>query len=469
MASIAGRGNPDFATAGFVAGPVRANAPTLRNSKARHSGFRRDDGGSRTRPQITKPFVLSVAKQSFAKSKHRKIKELRHFDFAATRLRGYAQCERLFTDKFQVRSIAVRVRGRSLAPARPFCVLRRSGYTFGMSLLFRDVAGPCLAPGGSIVCVGAFDGVHLGHRALLARVRERADALGLVALAISFEPIPREFFARGAAVPRLATAREKIEYLAEAGMSRVLMLRFDAALAAMSAQAFVEEVLIQRAGVREIMVGADFRFGHARRGDVALLRASGERFGFGIDVMPTLAVDGERISSSAVRAHLAAGEFDAAARMLGRRFTIGGHVGYGQQLGRKLGFPTANIRLGKRASPIGGIFAVRVRGAGIRDDPPSAVVKRSGFGIREKQCLEVWPGVASLGIRPTVNGTEPLLEAHLFDFDGDLYGRRIEVEFVQKLRDEEKFGDLDAMVRQIECDAEQARGILNAEKIVEST
>lgn len=322
-------------------------------------------------------------------------------------------------------------------------MVQRSGYTFGMSLLFRDTAGPNLAPRGSVVCVGAFDGMHLGHRALLARVRDRAIERGLTSLAISFAPIPREFFACGAPVPRLASVREKIESLVAGGISRVLLLRFDAAMAATSAEAFIENVLVQRAGAREIWVGADFRFGHARRGDAALLRAFGEHFGFAVSVMPDVEAGAERVSSSAIRRHLASGEFDAAARLLGRRFTIGGHVVRGQQLGRKLGYPTANIRLGTRTSPVGGIFAVRVHGI---DAQPM-------------------PGVASLGVRPTIAPSgaaiaEPLLEAHLFDFDGDLYGRRIEVEFMQKLRDEEKFDDLDAMVRQIDRDAMEARAVL---------
>jgi riboflavin kinase/FMN adenylyltransferase len=246
-------------------------------------------------------------------------------------------------------------------------------------------------------------------------------------------------------VPRLASVREKIENLAAGGAARVLLLRFDAALAATSAEAFIENVLVQRAGAREIWVGADFRFGHERRGDVAMLRAFGERHGFSIVVLPDVEVGTERVSSSAIRRHLAAGEFDAAARLLGRRFTIGGHVVRGRQLGRKLGYPTANIPLGRRTSPVSGIFAVRVHGV---DALPL-------------------PGVASLGVRPTIASSgaatsEPLLEAHLFDFDGDLYGQRIEVEFVQKLRDEEKFLDLDAMVRQIDRDAQEARQILGA-------
>ncbi|WP_395682617.1 bifunctional riboflavin kinase/FAD synthetase [Dokdonella sp.] len=312
-----------------------------------------------------------------------------------------------------------------------------------MNLLFRDAAGPNLAPGGSVLCVGAFDGLHLGHRALLAHVRERATAQALTPLAISFEPIPREFFARGVRVPRVASVREKIAQIGSSGMS-LLLLRFNDGLAAMSAEAFIEDVLIARADAREVWVGADFRFGHARHGDVALLRAHGERRGFTVEVMDDVAIDGARVSSSAIRRHLAAGEFDAAARLLGRRFAIGGHVVRGRQLGRKLGYPTANIRLGRRTAPVAGIFAVQVHGV---EASPRA-------------------GVASLGVRPTIDGDgEPLLEAHLFDFDGDLYGRRIEVEFVQKLRDEMKFDDLDAMVKQIDRDAEDARGILGVARV----
>ncbi|MEO7064665.1 MAG: bifunctional riboflavin kinase/FAD synthetase, partial [Dokdonella sp.] len=187
-----------------------------------------------------------------------------------------------------------------------------------MSLLFRDTAGPNLAPRGSVICVGAFDGMHLGHRALLAHVRDRAIERGLTSIALTFAPIPREFFARGTAVPRLSSVREKIQYLGESGASRVMMLRFNAALAAMSGEAFIEDVLIGRAGVREIWVGADFRFGHARRGDVALLRAFGERHGFSVAVLPDVQDGAERVSSSVIRRHLVAGEFGAAARLLGR-------------------------------------------------------------------------------------------------------------------------------------------------------
>ncbi|MBS0514625.1 MAG: bifunctional riboflavin kinase/FAD synthetase [Proteobacteria bacterium] len=307
-----------------------------------------------------------------------------------------------------------------------------------MRMLFRDIAGEPVATRGSVVCIGAFDGVHLGHRAVLARVRERARALSLDAVVASFEPLPREFFAHGRPVARLSNVREKIEQFRAARIDRALLLRFNAALAAMSAQEFVERVLVRRLDAREVWVGEGFRFGHARGGDVDLLQRLGREHGFTARALEPVVIDGERISSSAIREALAGGSFALAARWLGRPFAIGGHVVRGQQLGRKLGYPTANLRLGSRTSPVDGIFAVKVHGIGDA----------------------AHPGVASLGVRPTVNGKEPLLEAHLFDFDGDLYGRRIQVEFVEKLRDEEKFTDLDAMVKQIDRDALRAREIL---------
>ncbi len=323
-----------------------------------------------------------------------------------------------------------------------------------MMSVFRDASGPSLAPGGSVLAVGAFDGLHRGHAALLACVRDRARALGLSPLVVSFEPLPRAFFAREP-LPRLGSVRDKLEGLREAGMERTLLLRFNAALAAMSAEDFVREVLVQRAQAREVWVGADFRFGHARRGDVALLDRLGGKADFVTRVFDTQHDAGDRVSSSAIRAALAAGAFSAAARLLGRPFTIGGRVVRGEQLGRTLGYPTANIRLGRRVSPVAGIFAVRVRGLGIQILPggPHGLpcARNAGASL---------PGVASLGLRPTVGGREPLLEAHLFDFNGDLYGRRLAVEFVAKLRDEEKFASLDALTAQMHRDAAAARTIL---------
>jgi riboflavin kinase/FMN adenylyltransferase len=307
-----------------------------------------------------------------------------------------------------------------------------------MLKIYRDIAGPCLAPAGSVLAIGAFDGLHRGHAALLAKVRERATKLGLVAAAVSFEPLPRSYFSP-TPLKRLSSVREKLCSFAGAGLDMVLLLNFNAALVNMSARDFVREVLVRRLGAREVWVGADFRFGHNRVGDVALLEAMQGEGGYEVRVLDAVTNgDGERVSASRVRGALSSGDFAHATDLLGRPFTIGGRVVRGQRMGHKLGYPTANIRLGKRVSPVSGIFAVRVR-----------------VGDRW------WPGVASLGVRPTIaGGGEPLLEAHLFDFDGDLYGQRIEVEFVAKLRDEEKFADLDALRAQMDRDAAEARRIL---------
>lgn len=307
-----------------------------------------------------------------------------------------------------------------------------------MIRLSRDIRRPCGTLRGSVVCIGAFDGVHLGHRALLERVRERASGQGLRSVAVSFEPIPREYFARSSPLLRLTSARDKIERIAEAGIDELLSLRFNAQLAAMSPEAFVETILVEQLAAREVWVGADFRFGRARVGDVDMLRGRGDELGFSVNVFGDFEVEGQRVRSSEIRRLLALGKFNDAATLLGRRFMIGGHVVHGRKLGRELGYPTANVRLGKRLSPVGGIFAVWVHGVG--EQP--------------------MPGVASLGVRPTVDGIEPLLEAHLFDFDGDLYGRHIDVDFVSKLRDEIKFDGLDALVVQMDADAAQARRIL---------
>ena len=308
-----------------------------------------------------------------------------------------------------------------------------------MMRLSRDVAGSCLAPGGSVVAVGAFDGLHRGHQALLAEVHQRAAELGLTPVVVSFEPLPRAYFSP-VPVPRLSSVRDKLRGFDAAGMRDVLMLRFNGALTAMSAEDFVRRVLVDRLAAREVWVGGDFRFGHKRGGDVALLETMGKASGFVARTMPSVLLDGARVSATRIRMLLAAGEFAGAAPLLGRPFVIEGKVEYGKQLGRQLGYPTANIHLRDRTSPVHGIFAVRV-------------------GLGESECS--WPGVASLGVRPTVNEVpEPLLEVHLFDFDGDLYGRRMAVEFVAKLRDEQKFDDLDALTLQMAKDARQARELL---------
>ncbi len=311
--------------------------------------------------------------------------------------------------------------------------------------LHRDVDGPRLAPQGSVVAIGAFDGLHLGHQAILAEVRQRAEAQDLVPAVITFEPLPRAFFSKEP-VPRLSGMREKAEGMTAAGIDQLLSLRFDEALTQMSAEDFVRRVIVGRLAAREVWVGEDFRFGHRRGGDFALLQSMGAELGFTAHAVAPVLVDGERVSSTRVRQLLGESRFADAATLLGRPFVIDGHVEYGKQLGRTLGYPTANVHLPERVSPVRGIFAVRI-------------------GVGEGPCS--WPGVASLGVRPTVNEVaEPLLEAHLFDFSGDLYGMRIAVEFVRKLRDEEKFDGLDALTAQMRQDEIAARQALGMNPIL---
>ena len=307
-----------------------------------------------------------------------------------------------------------------------------------MKQLFRDVDGGPLCPEGSVACIGAFDGLHLGHRALLRHAAGRARALGLPLVALSFEPLPREFFAPDAPPPRLALPRAKFEGLCDLGADVVGLLRFNAGFAAMAPDEFSETVLARRLSAREVWVGPGFRYGQRRAGDLDTLRQAGARLGFDAGEIVPVLLDGERVSSTRIRAALAAGDFAAAARLLDRPYSIGGRVVRGRQLGRTLGFPTANLRFGGKVPALQGIYATRVHGVG---DQPR-------------------PSVSSFGTRPTVDGVEPLLEAHLFDFDGDLYGRRIEVEFVARLRDEEKYPDLPTLVAQMDRDAAQARRIL---------
>lgn len=308
-----------------------------------------------------------------------------------------------------------------------------------MSRLFRDVDGGCVSPRGSVVCIGAFDGLHLGHQALVGRVAGRAHEFGLEAAVLSFEPLPREFFGGERAPARLTLPRERIEGLLALGVDLIGLLRFNAALAAMPAEDFVRQVIGRRLNAREVWVGPDFRFGRGRAGDVELLRRLGAELGFEARVMDQVDIGGSRVSASRIRELLGEGELDVVAELLGHTYRMSGRVTRGRQLGRRLGYPTANLRLGGKVPALRGIFASRVHGVG-----PVPL-----------------PAVSSLGTRPTVDGAEPLLETHVFDFEGDLYGRRIGVEFIAKLRDEQRFDNLDALVAQMDRDAAAARELLN--------
>ncbi len=352
-----------------------------------------------------------------------------------------------------------------------------------MNRLFRDLQGARIGAEGSVVCIGAFDGLHLGHRALVGRALARARETGCTALALGFEPLPREFFATAQRPPRLTCPRARIEGLLGMGVDRIGLLRFDARMAAMPARRFITDVLVGALRAREVWVGPGFAFGHGRQGDLALLQEVGASLGLRAFAIEPVLVDGERVSSTAIRRQLAAGALEAAARGLGRPYAFGGHVVHGRKLGRTLGYPTANLRFGSLRPALGGIFATRVHGLDdvlarcveahrARRRAPEAGGEGPGclarpwmaeFGNGERGIAERrsgWPSVSSVGTRPTVDGAEPLLEAHLFDFDGDLYGQRIEVEFVARLRDEERFEGLDALRRQMDLDAERARTIL---------
>jgi riboflavin kinase/FMN adenylyltransferase len=281
--------------------------------------------------------------------------------------------------------------------------------------------------------IGNFDGVHRGHQAMLARLTEAAEDLDLVPAVLTFDPHPREFFAPDSAPPRLSVLRAKLDAFRAFGVEQVYVARFDRRLAALEPEAFIDQVLVDGLRARGVLVGDDFRFGRGRRGDLALLRAHARTFS--VEGMSTVTVAGERVSSTAVRAALAAGDLAHAAALLGRPYTLSGRVAHGDKLGRNLGFPTANLPL-RRKPALTGIFAVRVHG--LASGPLT--------------------GVASLGVRPTVKAHAlPLLEVFLFDFEASIYGRRITVEFVQKLRDEERFASLDTLTRQIAADVAQAR------------
>lgn len=292
---------------------------------------------------------------------------------------------------------------------------------------------------GCVVTIGTFDGLHRGHQALIAQACSHAQRLNVPAVLLTFEPMPREFLAPSDPPARLTTLRERWRILSRCGLDYLWVLRFDEALRNLAAEDFAQ-LLAGRLRAKVAVVGHDFRF--ARRGEATAdaLSVAGERLGFTVDVVPAVTLEGERVSSSGVREALAASEFARARRWLGRPYSMRGRVIGGRRLGRDLGFPTANLPLERRRAPVAGIFAVHVHGV-------------AGKAL---------PGVASLGTRPTVGGIEALLEAHVFDFNADLYGREIEVEFAAKLREEQCFATLEALTAQMHRDAADARRILNA-------
>lgn len=293
---------------------------------------------------------------------------------------------------------------------------------------------------GCVATIGNFDGVHLGHQAVLGQLAEKASELGLPTTLITFEPQPMEYFAPDRVPARLTRFREKILALQRYSVDRVCCLSFNDKLAKLSAEDFIEKVLVDKLGVKYLVVGDDFRFGANRSGTFEMLVEAGKKYGFQVVSMHTFEIDAERVSSTRIRAALEKGKMSNAEKLLGRRYRMSGRVAHGEKLGRELGFPTANIHLHRHASPIQGIFVVEV------------------FGLD----VEPLQGVASLGTRPTVNQTKALLEVYLLDFNQDIYGRHIQVSFLKKLRDEEKFDSLDELKQQIQLDVEQAQAYFAA-------
>ena len=290
-----------------------------------------------------------------------------------------------------------------------------------------------------MLTVGNYDGVHLGHQHMIGVLKARAAELRCAATVLVFEPSSKEFIDPDGAPPRLTRWREKFLALAAQGVERLVTLRFDDCMRAMTPRSFIDALIVEKLGARHMVVGDDFRYGSNAGGTIQSLRIAGAAHGFGVEQIAPFVFDGVRVSSTVVRERLELADYSGAARLLGHPYRMMGRVAPGRQLGRTLGFPTANLQLMRRKSPVWGILAVWVHGIAARP----------------------LPGVASLGTRPTVNGIEPLLEVHVFDFSGDLYGRAIEVEFVAKLRDEVKFDSLDALVVQMKMDDAQARDILS--------
>jgi riboflavin kinase/FMN adenylyltransferase len=305
----------------------------------------------------------------------------------------------------------------------------------GALRLYRGLVAPG-RPAPWVAAIGSFDGLHVGHRALVARAIARAAERGARARLLSFEPLPREVLKSADPPARLTSFRERWRILQGTGLAGLHLLAFNDRLRQLTGAQFL--AALQALGVNHVVVGHDFRFARGGEASAEWIAAEGPRYDMGVDILEAVRVDGERASSGGVREALAAHDFDRAGRLLGRRYTMRGRVQRGQQLGRTLGFPTVNLPLQRRRSPLAGIFAVRVNGAG----------------------LVAWPGVASLGTRPTVNGLVPLLEVHLFDLDRDLYGAELEVEFVRHLRPELRFDSLAALTAQMHADAAAARAAL---------
>lgn len=290
-------------------------------------------------------------------------------------------------------------------------------------------------PSGCVATVGNFDGMHLGHQQLIHRLVDCGRSMDLPKVVIVFEPHPQDFFSKEQSVPRLMCLREKIAVLKKYSIDYLICLRFHRALANLPAEEFVKQILVNQLHVKVLLVGDDFRFGTGRLGNFAMLQTLGEKYGFQAIELPPIKHHGIRVSSTRVRQALCEGNVEEAKHLLGHYYRMCGKVRHGDKRGSDLGFPTANLNLHRKRVPLGGIFVVRI------------------YGIDRK----IYEGVASLGIRPTFNGTKIILEVYIFHFHGNIYGRTLEVEFLHKLREEERFETVDQLIQQIHCDVVDAQ------------
>jgi len=288
---------------------------------------------------------------------------------------------------------------------------------------------------GCVATIGNYDGVHLGHQAVIGQLSEKSAELSLPSVLITFEPQPQEFFSPASVPTRLTRFREKIQSLRRFAVDRVLCIRFNKKFASMRAEDFIRHILVDALGVKYLVVGDDFRFGAGRQGNFAMLQQAAKQYDFQLVNMHSFLIDGQRVSSTLIRQHLEAGELAAAEKLLGRPYRMSGRIAHGDKRGREFGFPTANIHIHRKAAPVAGIFAVEV------------------YGLDEEPII----GAASIGTRPTVDGTTCILEVHLLDFDQQIYGRHVHVNFVKKLRDEKHFDSLDELIKAIELDVQQVR------------
>ena len=299
---------------------------------------------------------------------------------------------------------------------------------------------------GNVITIGNFDGVHHGHQVLLHHLTAKSNELKVPSLLVTFEPQPREFFAGSEVPPRLTRLREKVHLLQQTNLDRLLLFPFNERTANTPAQWIAEELLSEKLGAKYVVIGDDFRFGQNREGDYEFMKAAGSKYGYGVSHLGTLKLEGERVSSTRVREVLAEGNFKLAEKLLGHEYFIMGRVVYGRQLGRQLGVPTANIRLQRYKAALEGVYCVTVEGIDDNDngDQPNSE--------SNKQANQVYTGIANIGVRPTVDGKEPLLEVHVFDYSGNLYNQLLTVKFQHKLRDEQTFESIDALKAQIDND-----------------